>query len=140
MSDSPTTIPGRRQRPLLIPDGWVVVSPYPSSDEDSRPESIRLVQSQVQQHGQTLPAAEQLAELDWDRALSAVVLDDLLANPQVIPLKWKGKAIAFWGTRYRDDQGEIAVRYLFWNGIAWDWYFHHLNDLLDAHCSAATRA
>jgi hypothetical protein len=133
-----TTIP-QQYEPPRVPESWVTVNPYPASDEDSRPESIRLYQSGVQQRGRTIPAADFAAELDWTSVLSALVLDKLLSQPEVIPLKWKGKAISFWGTRYRDDAGEVAVRYLFWNGIAWDWYFHHLNDLLDAHCSAALR-
>jgi hypothetical protein len=137
MSDSNKTTMTQQQGRAFLPDGWVTVSPYPASDEDSRPESIRLFQSRVQQQGRTIPVAEFAAELDWGSVLSAIVLDELLSHPDVIPLKWKGKAISFWGTRYRDDVGEIAIRYLFWNGIAWDWYFHHLNDLLDAHCSAA---
>lgn len=139
MSDSRETSIRLQEHPPRVPESWVTVSPYPAVDEDSRPESIRLYSSRIQQRGRTIPAADFAAELDWTTVLSALVLDRLLSEPEVIPLRWKGKAISFWGTRYRDEAGEIAVRYLFWNGVAWDWYFHHLYDLLDAHCSAAIR-
>lgn len=132
---------GDAQLPLapefFVPDGWRVLATAGSGEKPAPIDAIKLYASKAQQRGRTIPAAELVAELDWTRVPSARALDGLLADPNVIPGKWKGKAIAFWGTRYRDDTGEVAVRYLFWNGEAWDWYFHRLGDALDAHCAAA---
>jgi hypothetical protein len=124
-------------REIYVPCGWRLLSTTGSSEKSAPIDTIRLYASRAQQQGRTILAAEMAAELDWTRVVSARALDGLLADPQIIPDRWKGKAIAFWGTRYRDDTEEVAVRYLFWNGAAWDWYFHHLGDSLDAHCSAA---
>lgn len=55
------------------------------------------------------------------KALNANVLDYLLAHPELIPRSWKGtKSIFFWGTIYRrDDNGNLYVRYLRWDGSGW---------------------
>lgn len=124
-------------RELFVPCGWRVLATAGSDEKPAPIDAIRLYASRAQQQGRTISAAELAAELDWTRVPSARALDGLLADPHIIPGRWKGKAISFWGTRYRDDTGEVAVRYLFWNGEAWDWYFHHLGEWLDAHCAAA---
>ncbi len=51
--------------------------------------------------------------------LNANVLDYLLANPHLIPDEWKGKYIYFWGTTYRDYDGDLCVRYLHWCRDRW---------------------
>jgi hypothetical protein len=127
------------EREPYVPVGWQVLRTT-SVETTLSVSAIRFYASKAQQQGRTILAADLAAELDWPLVLSAQALDGLLADPQVIPESWRGKAIAFWGTRYRDDTGEVAVRYLFWNGAAWDWYFHHLPDSLDAHCTAALHA
>lgn len=53
--------------------------------------------------------------------LNANVLDYLLANPELIPHEWKGKYVFFWGTIYRDSDGNLYVRYLYWQGGRWCW-------------------
>lgn len=53
--------------------------------------------------------------------LNANVLDYLLAHPDLIPEEWKGKAVFFWGTIYRDRDGSLCVRYLCWYGVRWVW-------------------
>ncbi len=55
-------------------------------------------------------------------ALSASVLDWLLAHPKFIPDEWKGKSVYFWGTIYRRkvDNGKVYVRYLCWQDGRWE--------------------
>ncbi len=57
--------------------------------------------------------------------MNACVLDHLLENPQLIPEEWKKDAngntryIFFWGTIFRDSDGDLYVRYLCWSGGEW---------------------
>jgi len=60
--------------------------------------------------------------------LNACVLDYLLANPQLIPESWKGKYIFFWGTIYRNSDGSLYVRCLYWIGGEWRWSGCWLDD------------
>lgn len=54
------------------------------------------------------------------RVLNANALDDLLANPSLIPEEWKGKRVFFWGTIYRSgSDGGLFVRCLRWDGRVW---------------------
>lgn len=55
--------------------------------------------------------------------LNANVLDYLLENPTLIPEKWKDKCIYFWGTIYRNSDGDLYVRCLYWSGYRWDWSY-----------------
>lgn len=60
-------------------------------------------------------------ELANQPVLNANVLDYLLAHPELIPEEWKGKAIFFWGTIYRNSGGDLYVRCLCWRGAGWYW-------------------
>lgn len=57
--------------------------------------------------------------------LNACVFEYLLNNPEVIPKKWKGKYVFFWGTIYRNLQGLLCVFYLFWDNNSNSWKFGH---------------
>ncbi|MFZ2310509.1 MAG: hypothetical protein WAW11_03110 [Patescibacteria group bacterium] len=67
-------------------------------------------------------------ELVDQPVLNANVLDYLLAHQELIPESWKGKAIFFWGTIYRNSDGRLYVRYLGWGGSEWYWYYRWLDD------------
>jgi len=60
-------------------------------------------------------------ELAKKRVVNANVLDYLLANPHLIPEEWKGKAVFFWGTIYRDRGDYLCVHCLLWGGVGWRW-------------------
>jgi hypothetical protein len=60
------------------------------------------------------------------KGLSANVLDYLLAHPESIPEDWKGKWVYFWGTIYRNADGSLYVRFLFWHGGRWVWDYSWL--------------
>ena len=59
--------------------------------------------------------------------MNANVLDYLLVNPYLIPEEWKKDKknnilyIFFWGTIYRSSDGNLSVRYLYWNKQQWGW-------------------
>lgn len=55
--------------------------------------------------------------------MNANVLDYLRLHQELIPEEWKGRQIVFWGTIYRGNDGLLYVRYLFWNGARWDWFY-----------------
>lgn len=71
------------------------------------------------------------------KKLNANVLDYLLKNPHLIPEEWKGKAIFFWGTVYRDAVGSLYVRYLHWDGSSWDWIYSWVDNGWNAFSPAA---
>lgn len=64
---------------------------------------------------------EVLAERMKGKGLNANVLDFLLENLELIPESWKGKYVYFWGTIYRDPDGDLCVRCLDWRGGGWYW-------------------
>lgn len=72
--------------------------------------------------------------------LNANVLDHLLRHPEFIPEEWKGKAVYFWGTIYRDSDGDLYVRCLYWNDGQWLWYYGWLGHGWRAGSPAAVPA
>ena len=67
------------------------------------------------------------AKLKGKPVLNANLLDHLLKNPHLIPEAWKKdengntRYIFFWGTIYRDADGNLCVRCLCWGGGGWGW-------------------
>ncbi len=64
-------------------------------------------------------------ELKSKKVLNACVLDYLLANPHLIPEEWKKDSegntryIFFWGTIFRDSDGLLCVRCLYFESGEW---------------------
>jgi hypothetical protein len=69
---------------------------------------------------------EILAERLKKTALNGNHLDYLLKHPELIPDSWKGQYVYFWGTVYRDADGRLFVRCLYWRGGRWDWGYDWL--------------
>lgn len=70
-----------------------------------------------------------LKELKPKSPLNANVLDYLYEHQELIPKWWKKEwGIFFWGTIYRDSDGRLYVRYLFWNVGAWRWGYGWLDN------------
>ena len=82
---------------------------------------VYLHLSPNQQDGKTIKGHNLRKELENEPVLNANVLDYLLAHPELIPEEWKGKAVFFWGTIYRDSDDDLCVRYLCWGGSQWYW-------------------
>ncbi len=68
-------------------------------------------------------------KLKSQTVMNACVLDYLLANPQLIPARWKMEYVFFWGTIYRYlGSGNLFVRFLFWDGDSWCWNYSNLDN------------
>lgn len=132
--------------PVFIPEKWKVLP-----EEDQLPRRIRglvkfdpakvalhLVDSQKK--GKGIEGYNVREELSGTPVYTAHVLDYLLANPHLIPEEWKGKALFFWGTIYKDGQCNFFVRYLYWNDNRWVWFGFRIQDTLDANGTAAVPA
>ena len=103
-----------------VPDGWKVEEHIKGGELRWNPDEVELYLCDEQKKG-TIEGNELRKKLKGKPVLNACVLDYLLANPQLIPEEWKGKAVFFWGTIYRDSDGDLCVRYLFWDDVGWSW-------------------
>lgn len=110
----------------FIPDGWIVEEHKKGGLWKWNPR-IPLYLSKKQKKG-SIGGHDLLKELSDKPILNANVLDYLLAHPELIPEEWKGKAIFFWGTIYRDSDGHLRVRCLLWDGSRWDWHYFWLDN------------
>ncbi|MDD4412413.1 MAG: hypothetical protein PHR00_02085 [Patescibacteria group bacterium] len=118
-----------------IPMGLTVVEHKPGGLFEFDPSKIYLYLSEAQKSG--VINGNNLRKLLADKpVLNANVLDYLLAHPEIIPEDWKGKYIFFWGTLYRYSNGNLFVRYLYWNGSKWSWSYGWLGDEFDVDCPA----
>ena len=60
--------------------------------------------------------------------LNATVRDYLIAHPELIPEDWKTGVTYFWDTVFCDADGDLLVRYLYWDGDRWRWYIYWLDN------------
>ncbi len=101
----------------FIPDGWTVEEHIKGGKIDLK--DIELYLDPKQSTG--IEGNKLREKLRDKNVLNAVVLDYLLKYKNLIPENWKGKAVFFWGTIYRDSHGNLYVRYLVWSGSEWNW-------------------
>lgn len=72
-------------------------------------ENLRRLKERAKETGETL--------------LDVRVLEELLAHPHLIPEEWKSGVTYFWGTIFRDADGNRSVPCLIWNGKRWYWNY-----------------
>ncbi|PIR99236.1 hypothetical protein COT87_00525 [Candidatus Collierbacteria bacterium CG10_big_fil_rev_8_21_14_0_10_44_9] len=108
----------------FIPEGWAVKGGDHQKGGQFSWDSaaVELWLSPNQQNSKHIEGNKLRKELANQPVLNANVLDFLLANPDIIPYEWKGKAVFFWGTIYRSPSGSSCVRYLYWIGGRWSWH------------------
>jgi hypothetical protein len=106
----------------FIPDGLTVEEHRKGGLLDLAKTKIALYLTKGQKKGRVV-GNDLRKELAGQPVLNANVLDYYLANQHLIPEEWKGKAVFFWGTIYRDRVGHLYVRFLYWSGVGWRW--HH---------------
>jgi hypothetical protein len=111
-----------------IPECWKVEAHIKHGLFEWKPNKVMLYLSEQQKDGNYIEGNKLHKELKDKPVLNANVLDYLLANPQLIPEEWKGKVVFFWGTIYRDSDGDLYVRYLIWGGDGWRWLSRWLGD------------
>lgn len=120
----------------FVPEGWAVEEHRRGGTVDLGAAKPSLFLAGSQKKGRI--GGHDLRKVVADQpVLNANVLDYLLANPELIPNEWKGKAVFFWGTIYRNRGGLLYVRYLCWNGGRWDWFDRWLVDDWDSDDPAA---
>jgi len=105
----------------FVPDGWQVEEHIKGGQLAFNPAKINLYLSKGQKKGKVIQGHNLRKELKGQPVLNANVLDYLLAHPELIPEEWKSKAVFFWGTIYRNSDGGLDVRYLYWCGGQWGW-------------------
>jgi len=104
-----------------IPDGWSVEEHQKGGTFKWNAANVALHLDKGQKNGKWIEGNKLRKALAGKPVLNANVLDYLIANPHLIPEEWKGKVVFFWGTIYRDRDGRLYVRYLFWRGGGWCW-------------------
>lgn len=111
----------------FVPDGWSVEEHIKGGQFEWNAEQVELWLSEQQQGG-TIVGNELRMQLKDRPVLNANALDYLLRpeNQHLIPASWKGKAVFFWGTIYRNSVGSLVVRCLCWNGNEWYWDYDWL--------------
>ncbi|MCX6738403.1 MAG: hypothetical protein NTY11_03265 [Candidatus Parcubacteria bacterium] len=125
----------------MVPKGWEVVE-HRRGDKEFLfdPAKVVLYLDGGQKGGRTIKGNELRNKLSDQPVFNANLLDFYLANPHLIPEEWKGKAVFFWGTIYRDSNGGLCVRYLIWFGSGWYWHFYWLgSDWFDNNPAASRK-
>ena len=107
----------------FIPSGWSVEEHRKSGIFTWDSTMVKLYLSKKQKGDKYIAGNDLRKELARQPVLNANVLDYLLKteNQRLIPEEWKGKAVFFWGTIYRNSAVNLFVRYLYWNGDRLDW-------------------
>lgn len=120
----------------FVPDGWSVKEHKKTGQLKFDPAKISLYLSKKQKKG-VIGGHNLHKELNNKPVMNANVLDDLLVHPELIPEEWKGKNIFFWGTIYRDSDGNLYVRYLSSDESKWYWVYYWLTGAFDSDDPAA---
>jgi len=124
----------------FCPSEWKVEEHKKSGKVKWTRELVQLYLSENQKSGKCIQGHELRKELASKPVLNACVLDFLLAHPHLIPEEWKGKAVFFWGTIYRNSAGRLYVRFLYWRGGRWHWHYNWLGHDFHARRPAALSA
>lgn len=119
----------------FIPEGWGV--------EENRkggvkhlPENIVLYLAKKQEK-EIVSGYDLRKELADKPVFNANMLDWLLAHPELIPDSWKGQCVFFWGTIYRNPEGCLVVRYLYFGDNQWKWDYSLLDSYFYSNYPAA---
>ena len=110
-----------------VPDGWKVEEHTKDGQFEFDPTKIALYLDEDQQNGGVIVGNKLRKKLKGKKVPNANLLEFYLAHPNLIPEEWKGKAVFFWGTIYRDSYGRLCVRYLIWDGGGWRWGYRWLD-------------
>jgi hypothetical protein len=121
----------------FTPNGWTVESNQGGGQLEWDASKITLWFSKNQLRGKMIKGTELREELRGKKVLGANVLDFFLAHPELIPESWKGESVYFWGTVYRDQNGNLLVRCLHASETDVWWYANDLNERWNSNDPAA---
>ncbi|MBI3685129.1 hypothetical protein HY250_01875 [Candidatus Azambacteria bacterium] len=130
----------------FVPKGWSVEEHQKGGQFKFDPAQVRFYLSKPQQNEKWIKGNELRKELSGKPVLNANILDYLFTHPHLIPESWKKdeqgrtRHIFFWGTIYRDANGDLCVRCLYFFGGRWDWGDHWLGIGWSGRCPVALRA
>lgn len=102
----------------FLPNGWKVEEHRRGGQVEFDLSKVTLYLAEDQRCGKVIEGNELRKQLANQPVFNANVLDYLLKNPALIPVEWKGKAIIFWGTVYRNSNGGLCVLGLGCYGIS----------------------
>ena len=120
--------------------GWVTVEKRKDGQLYVGGRKVILHVSECQKDGKKIKGYELCEELTGKTVLNANILDALLEFTHLIPEDWKEKTVFFWGTIYRNSDGYLCVRFLFWGGSRWHWCCYCLGGDFDGRDPAALLA
>lgn len=106
--------------PHIPYEGWKVKEHRKGGQFTWDPVKLQLYLSEDQKDNKIVGSELCCFELADKPTLNANLLDYLLDHPDLIPEEWKGKAVFFWGTIYRDSKGYQMVRYLGFGVSRWE--------------------
>ncbi len=119
------------------PNGWRVIEHVKSGMFQWNRDNVSLYLSDQQKNGKSIEGNQLRKELKDKPVFNANVLDYLLANQHLIPKKWQGRAVFFWGTIYCNSMGDLYVRCLVWRPSGWCWRGACLVDAWNCYRPAA---
>lgn len=120
-------------------EGWSVEEHKKGGQFEWNSEKVKLFLSESQKTG-SIEGHKLRKELADQPVFNANILDYLLDNPRLIPEEWKEKMVFFWGTIYRDSDGNLFVRYLVWRGGSWEQSYSWLVNAFDTDDPAVVSA
>ncbi len=127
----------------FLPSGWKVEEHRKGGSFVWNHNAVKLYLSDSQHDRKQIEGNKLLKLLADKPVLNANVLDYLFANKHLIPESMKKdeqgniRHIFFWGTIYRDADGLLCVRYLFFYDGQWRWSYLWLDDVWLGYSPAA---
>ena len=110
----------------MVPGDWKVESHQKGGQFKWDPAKVELYLDVDQQNGKVIEGNLLRWRVKSRNPFNDNLADFLLAHTELIPESWKGKEVFFWGTIYRNADGNFYVRYLRWDGFRWRWGYRWL--------------
>lgn len=120
-----------------LPSGWKVVKHQKGGMWEWDSTRVGLYLSNGQKNNGAVTGYNLFKELVNKPCLNANVLDWLLAHQGEIPVEWRGSAVFFWGTVYRNQDGKCVVPYIYWDSGRWLWGDRQFDSGWDVNTSPA---
>lgn len=130
----------------FTPNNWKVEQHIKGGSLKWDPAQVQFHLSPNQENGKVIEGNKLRKELEGKPVFNANLLDYLLAHPHLIPEEWKQdeqgriRYIFFWGTIYRNSDGDLYVRCLCWGVGGWQWNYRWLVSVWRERSPAALRA
>ena len=112
----------------FVPEGWIVEEHIKGGQFEFDPAKVALYLDERQKNCGLIEGNKLREKLKGRLVYNANLLDFYLVHSELIPQEWKGKAVFFWGTIYRELKGRLCVRNLICDGgNRWNWDYRWLN-------------